>query len=89
MSYTITIDRAGCIVLPIEVRGRLNLAPGSRLKLDFVAQRIELTPQPQADAELLVKAGGRKVLRATGRTFNATAATPAERDSQAKRGGRS
>lgn len=88
MSHPITIDRAGRIVLPIEVRRRLNLAPGSQLMLDVVAQRIELTPQPQADSELLVRAGKRTVLRATGRTFDAAAATRAERDAQAKRGGR-
>lgn len=88
MSQPITIDRAGRIVLPIEVRRRMNLEPGSRLMLDVVAQRIELTPQPQADPELVVKAGRRTVLRPTGKTFDAAAATRAEREAQAKRGGR-
>ena len=88
MSQPITIDCAGRIVLPIEVRRRMNLQPGSRLMLDVVAQRIELTPEPQADAELVVKAGRRTVLRPTGKTFDAAAATRAERDAQARRGGR-
>lgn len=88
MSQTITIDQAGRIVLPKAVRQRLNLGPGSRLTLDVVAQRIELTPQPQADAELLVTPGKRTVLRPTGKAFDAAAATRAERDAQSRRGSR-
>lgn len=48
----VTVDRAGRIVLPVDVRRRLKLGLGSRLTLDVVAQRIELTPQPAADSEL-------------------------------------
>jgi len=83
-----TKDQAGRIVLPIAVRRRLNLAPGARLKLEAVAQRIELAPEPQAEAELLVTAGRRTVLRATGKAFDAAAATRAERDARSRRGGR-
>ncbi len=43
-TITITIDRAGRVVLPAELRRRLNLRPGSRLLLEVVAQKIELTP---------------------------------------------
>ena len=88
MSQTVTIDQAGRIVLPKEVRNRLNLGPGTRLMLDVVAQRIELTPQPQADAELVVTPGKRTVLRPTGKAFDAAAATRAEREAQARRGDR-
>ena len=88
MSQTITIDQAGRIVLPKEVRQRLNLGPGARLMLDVVAQRIELTPQPQADAELAVTPGKRTVLRATGKAFDAAAATRAEREAQSRSGSR-
>ena len=88
MSQTITMDQAGRIVLPMAVRRRLNLAPGARLMLDVVAQRIELTPEPQAEAELLVTAGRRTVLRPTGKPFDAAAATRAEREAQSRRGSR-
>jgi len=88
MSQTITMDQAGRIVLPMAVRRRLNLAPGARLMLDVVAQRIELTPEAQAEAELLVTAGRRTVLRPTGKPFDAAAATRAERDAQSRRGSR-
>lgn len=84
----ITVDRAGRIVLPADVRRRLNLGPGSRLILDVVAQRIELTPVAQDAAELRATPTGRLVLRTTGQAFDAAAATRAERDAQARRGGR-
>ena len=44
MIQAITIDQAGRIALPREVRHRLNLGPGTRMLPDVVAQRIELTP---------------------------------------------
>jgi AbrB family looped-hinge helix DNA binding protein len=88
MSQAITMDQAGRIVLPMAVRRRLNLAPGARLMLDVVAQRIELTPEPQAEAELVVTPGRRTVLRPTGKPFDAAAATRAERDAQSRRGSR-
>jgi bifunctional DNA-binding transcriptional regulator/antitoxin component of YhaV-PrlF toxin-antitoxin module len=81
-----TMDQAGRIVLPIAARRRLNPVPGARLMLDVVAQRIELTPEPQAEAELLVTAGRRTVLRPTGKAFDAAAATRAERDARSRRG---
>ena len=86
MSQAITIDQAGRIVLPKEVRRRLNLGPGTRLLLDVVAQRIELTPQPQPDADLLVTPGKRTVLRPTGQAFDAAQAIRDEREAQARRG---
>lgn len=85
MNKTITMDGAGRIVVPSEVRRQLGLGAGSTLTLDVVAQRIELTPQPRADAELLVRAGQRTVLSPSGRAFDAAAATRAERDAQARR----
>ena len=83
MKQAVTIDQAGRIVLPSAVRRTLNLGPGSRLTIDVVAQRIELTPQPDADAGLQVVPGRRTVLRASGQPFDAAAATRAERDAQA------
>ena len=88
MSQPITMDQAGRIVLPKAVRQRLNLGPGARLMLDVVAQRIELTPEPQAEPELQVTAGKRTVLRPTGKPFDAAAATRAEREAQSRRGSR-
>jgi AbrB family looped-hinge helix DNA binding protein len=84
-THALTVDSAGRIVLPSAVRRRLNLTTGSRLTLDVVAQRIELTPEPDADAGVQMAAGKRLVLRATGESFDAAAAVRAERDAQAGR----
>ena len=55
----------------------------------MVTQRIELTPEPDADAEgvLLRRPGMRTVLTPTGQPFDAAAAIRAERDAQARRSG--
>jgi len=84
MKPTLTIDSAGRIVLPSAVRRQLNLGPGSRLTLAVVAQRIELTPAPDADADLRVVAGKRTLLRPSGHALDAAAAVRAERDAQAR-----
>lgn len=84
MRTTISIDSAGRVVLPSEVRRQLNLQSGSRLLLSVVAERIELTPEPQPDTRLVAAASKRKVLPPTGQTFDATAATREERTAQAR-----
>ena len=85
MKTAITMDSAGRVVLPSEIRRRLNLRPGSRLLLSVVAERIELTPEPQADAELHIAPSRRRVLPATGQALDAAAATRQERAAQARR----
>lgn len=88
MNQAITVDSAGRIVLPADVRRRLNLRAGSRLQIEVVAERIELTPEPEAESEFTRSAGARTVLRATGKKSDAAAATRAEREAQARRGRR-
>ncbi|HEX6002520.1 MAG TPA: AbrB/MazE/SpoVT family DNA-binding domain-containing protein [Burkholderiales bacterium] len=85
MEPPITVDKAGRIVLPAEVRRRLNLRAGSRLQVEVVAERIELTPAPEPDEALARSAGARVVLRPTGKKSDAAAATRAERDAQGRR----
>ncbi|MFO1206154.1 MAG: AbrB/MazE/SpoVT family DNA-binding domain-containing protein [Burkholderiales bacterium] len=85
MKRDIPIDQAGRIVLPSEVRRRLNLGPGSRLRVAVIAERIELTPEPEPDPTLVSAPSKRKVLQVTGTDFNAAAATRAERDARARR----
>ena len=92
MSQSATIDSAGRIVVPVSVRRRLNLAPGSRLRLEVVAERIELTPE--AEPEPLVRQGTRLVLKPSGKPSttrstkrsDAAAQVRAEREAQARRG---
>jgi AbrB family looped-hinge helix DNA binding protein len=85
MKTALTIDSAGRVVLPSETRRRLNLKPGSRLLLTVVAERIELTPEAQTDAELSLAPSRRKVLPPTGKPLDAAAATRDERAAQSRR----
>jgi AbrB family looped-hinge helix DNA binding protein len=84
MKVAITMDSAGRVVLPSETRRRLNLRAGSRLLLSVVAERIELTPESQADAVLCMAPSKRKVLAPTGKPFDAAAATRDQRALQAR-----
>ncbi|HVT56780.1 MAG TPA: AbrB/MazE/SpoVT family DNA-binding domain-containing protein [Thermoanaerobaculia bacterium] len=56
-----TIDRAGRVVIPAEVRKRLGLTPGTELKLVIEGFAIRLV-RAVAGPELL-KRGGRLVAR--------------------------
>lgn len=86
MGHTITVDEAGRVVLPAALRRALNLVAGSQLRVEIVAQRLELTPQPMTPAPALGRsASGRPVLPAGGGPFDAAAATRAERDAEAAR----
>lgn len=86
MPHTITVDQAGRIVLPAALRRQLNLVAGSQLRVEVVAQRLELTPQPANPEPAFGRsASGRAVLPAGGGLFDAAAATRAERDAQAGR----
>jgi AbrB family looped-hinge helix DNA binding protein len=83
MKSAITVDSAGRVVLPSEARRHLNLRPGSRLLLQVVAGRIELTPEPDAAPPAALAASRRRVLPATGTPFDAAAAVRAERAARA------
>ncbi len=43
MSITITIGKAGRLVVPKVLRDRLHLREGSRLRVDVVEEKLELT----------------------------------------------
>ena len=84
MKTALTVDSAGRVVLPSETRRLLNLHPGSRLRLAVVAERIELTPEPEDDAGMALAPSRRRVLKPTGKPFDAAAATRTERSSQSR-----
>jgi AbrB family looped-hinge helix DNA binding protein len=85
MDLTVTVDKTGRVLLPSGVRRQLNLRPGARLKLELLAERIELTVQTEGAAELRRSPGGRQVLPPSGGTFDAAAAVRDERARQARR----
>ena len=65
MKTALTVDSAGRIVLPSEARRLLNLRPGSRLRLTIVAERIELTPEPQTEQAPSTSPTGRPLTDST------------------------
>lgn len=79
-----TLDGAGRVVLPSDVRRRLGLAVGTRFHVEIVADRIELTPAPPT-APAVIRKSGRLVLASAGQAMDAASAIRAERQSQASR----
>ena len=58
-----TIDKAGRVVIPVEIRARLGFRPGSELELqvdDFSVRLVRKVPGPR-----LVRVGKRWVARPT------------------------
>lgn len=63
MASDITIDEAGRVIIPIEIRRRLRLRAGSRLQLVEEDERLVLTPK---SSDVIVKEkGGILVLTAS------------------------
>jgi AbrB family looped-hinge helix DNA binding protein len=87
INATVTMDVAGRLVLPKAVRESLHLRAGSKLTVEIVADRIELTPAANTDLKL-VRKGKRLVLARTGLPFDAAAAVRADHEALASRGAR-
>lgn len=85
MSYTITMDNSGRLVIPKAIREQLNLAGGGHLRADVAAGRIELTPVGDESRDTLIGKGGITVLKRKGTSVDAAAAIAAERGTQAER----
>jgi AbrB family looped-hinge helix DNA binding protein len=64
MNTTVTIDKAGRLVLPKPIRDALHLKPGSSLEVEQREDEVVLRP-PQPEAQL-VKKMGMWVLRTPG-----------------------
>lgn len=60
MTATISIDKAGRMVLPKAIRDHLNLRAGSRMHAEITGDRIELTPEPTATR--IERRGKRRVI---------------------------
>jgi AbrB family looped-hinge helix DNA binding protein len=84
MTQVLTVDKTGRVLLPSAVRRRLNLQPGSRLALELLAERIELTVLPPESAPTTLSPTGRRVLGASGTPSDAAQAVRDERAAQAR-----
>jgi AbrB family looped-hinge helix DNA binding protein len=69
MKTTLTLDKAGRIVIPKTLRDELRLAPGDSLALESDGDRVTLRPVRSASAlrkehGIWVFRGGRKIIAA-------------------------
>jgi AbrB family looped-hinge helix DNA binding protein len=86
MSRTVTLDKAGRVVLPKNIRDELRLEPGDSLELDSAGDTVSL--RPVRSATPLRKERGVWVFR-TGDKLTAQAAGKAVREMREQRDRRS
>ena len=82
MSETVTIDKAGRVIVPKKVRERLGLTGGDKLTMDVVGAKIEL--EPQVDETKVETRNGRRVIVGTG-DVDVVKAIEATREEQVER----
>jgi AbrB family looped-hinge helix DNA binding protein len=82
MNMTITVDKAGRIVIPQAVRDRLHLVAGSQLILKLVGEHIELRHKPETAR--VAKKGKLRVI-VGGDAFHAGEAILADREEHVAR----
>lgn len=59
MAYKTVVSSKGQVVIPKEVRERLGLLPGTRLRVRVEGKRIVLEPLEEPPEEIFVEAGPR------------------------------
>jgi AbrB family looped-hinge helix DNA binding protein len=74
MSATITMDPAGRIVIPKDIRAGLHLEKGAKLQAEIVGGRLELKPIIEEQKLKIVHKHGLPVIAKTGKPFSAAEA---------------
>jgi AbrB family looped-hinge helix DNA binding protein len=80
MSVTISMDKAGRIVLPKSLRDRYRLKEGAKLRVEMVGDHLELTPEDREDGPPVVQKKGLLVVSVTGASCDAAEAVRADRE---------
>jgi AbrB family looped-hinge helix DNA binding protein len=83
MTATVSVDKAGRLVLPKPIRERLRLRPGTLLKAEIVGDKIELS-QEIPKAKIVRKKDGLPVVVGW-EGFDAARAVREMREEQAER----
>ncbi len=85
MSYAISMDKAGRIVIPKAVRERLGADETTVFKLDVVLDRIEISPQEETGSKSrIAQKSGMWVISASGKKFSAAEAVRQDREDRAE-----
>lgn len=83
MTATVTVDLAGRLVLPKAMRDRLHLSAGSKLRAQVIADKIELTPE--LDAQTRLERRGKLLVLVGGPAFDAADAVRGAREDHDER----
>ena len=81
MNETITMDKAGRLVLPKSIRQKLHLSGSAAFRPQVVGNRVELTLVDESSHAVLKK-GGLLVVRRTGQPFDAIKAVAEVRENR-------
>jgi AbrB family looped-hinge helix DNA binding protein len=49
MKTTLTIDKAGRIILPKQIRDRMHLTAGSKLEAELIGSHLRISPEEEED----------------------------------------
>ena len=60
MTTTLTVDKAGRVVIPKRIREKMHLREGSRLRVELVGDRLEISHEP--DEVQIERRGKRRVI---------------------------
>ena len=61
MSSTLTMDKAGRVVLPKPIRDRLHLQTGAKLRIEIVGDKLELS-QEVPEVKIARGKSGRRIV---------------------------
>lgn len=82
MSYTVSMNKAGRIVIPKKIREQFGADESTTFELDVIFDRIELVPKenPGKSEPKVFQDGGMWVVSTEGETFDAAASIRAIRE---------
>lgn len=86
MGYTVSMDKAGRIIIPKPVRQQLGIGSCATFQLDLILDRVELTPSrpPQTSSSKLIEKDGFLLAKKTGKSFDAAQAIRQDREDRAE-----
>ena len=85
MKATLTMDKAGRIILPKRLRDSMHLSAGSKLEAELIGGRLQISPEEEEDPPFKM-VGGIMVIQGGGPTPGGIAkAVRDERDAMAHR----